>query len=670
MLSKSLRTLKGVGDKTYQKLNKLGLYTFKDAIYNFPRNYIDKSNVKKIVEFSDMEFGTIAVKIESVNIANIYGKKNSMLKLRVFDSSMNCEIIFFNAKYLGDKFNVGDEFYFFGQIKTNGRKRVMTQPDYINYYDDNVSDFLSIQPIYSLTKSVTQKEINKIQRRVVKNNLQYISETLPNEIRMKNELVDISIAIKNIHFPESERGLKLARNRLVYEELFKIQVFLFAIKNRIVKTEGAIIPSVDISDLLEKLPFKLTDSQISVIEDISVDLASNKTMNRLLQGDVGSGKTVVALVAMVLSAKANYQSVLMAPTEVLARQHYDFFVKYAGEYGVELLSSSSKKKDVYFRIATGESKIIIGTHALIQRKVEYFNLGLVITDEQHRFGVRQRDELIKKGKSPNVLIMTATPIPRTLSLILYGDVDISVIKHMPIGRKPISTHYIKKHKREAMYDFIAQKMEQKQQVYFICPLIEDSEVMDLTSVQTHYEKICKKYPKFKVGMLHGNMKPLQKQQIMQDFKDRKIDILVATTVIEVGIDVPNATIMVIIDSDRFGLAQLHQLRGRVGRGELDSYCFLISNNLTKIATERINIMTKSTDGFEIADKDLQLRGSGEIFGVKQHGIPELKIANLPRDIDILNSVQNDVKDIFENYSKSKLEKFLDNYIGDTKEFII
>ncbi len=665
MFSGTLKTLKGVGDKTYEKINRLGLYTIGDCISNYPRGYVDRSVVKPLSDFKDGEYGTVHGIVQSFNLAGRYGGAKGLFKVQIVDSSMKAEVVFFNAKYLGDQFTVGQECYFYGQVKVSGRKRTLFHPEFIDFHHKDKDHFLGIKPIYNLTKGVSLNEVIKIQRQALGFVTADIQETLPNDVLLKHQLIPIDVALKNIHFPESEEGLLLAKRRLAYEELFKLQLALFALKRKAGDVEGTVIEAIEVNDVLTSLPFELTNAQKSVVEEIKKDMAARKGMNRLIQGDVGSGKTVVALLAMVMAAKRGYQSVLMAPTEILAEQHYQFVQQYAEAFGVLLLTGSTKKKKaVYEKIASGEAKIIIGTHALIQDQVIYDKLGLVVTDEQHRFGVRQRNALVKKGEMANVLIMSATPIPRTLSLILYGDVDISIINERPKGRKEIKTHYVKPEKRESMYDFIRKSVKEGQQVYFVCPLVEESDILDLNSVETFYEDLSKRYAEFNVGILHGKMKPKAKEETMRLFSENKLQVLVATTVIEVGIDVPNATMMVINDADRFGLAQLHQLRGRVGRGDVQSYCFLLSDALGKVAVERIQTMCQSNDGFEIADKDLALRGPGEILGVRQHGIPELRIANLSQDQELLKEAQVDAKSIFETYSGDELKAYLNRYIGD------
>ncbi|MBN2898262.1 MAG: ATP-dependent DNA helicase RecG [Clostridia bacterium] len=665
MFSGTLKSLKGVGDKTYEKINKLGLFTIQDCIYNYPRTYVDRSVVKPLSEFMDGEFGTVHGIVQSFNLAGRYGGQKGLFKVQIVDSSMKAEVVFFNARYLSDQFSVGQELYLYGQVKASGSKRAMFHPEFIDFHHKDRDLFLGIKPIYALTSGVSLNELIKIQRKALSFVTPEIPETLPSELLMKHQLISIDMALKNIHFPEDEAGLRLAQRRLAYEELFKLQLALFALKRKVGDVSGTAIEPMPVEDLLKALPFKLTESQTQVIEEVKKDLGATKSMNRLIQGDVGSGKTVVALVAMVMAAKQGYQSVLMAPTEILAEQHFKFVEQYASDYGVALLTGSTKDKEgIYVKIASGDVKLVIGTHALIQDKVVYDRLGLVVTDEQHRFGVRQRNALVQKGEMANVLIMSATPIPRTLSLILYGDVDISIIKERPKGRKTIMTHYIKPQKRGDMYGFIGKAVDEGQQAYFVCPLVEESETLNLNSVEQFYETVKKRYPRYEVGFLHGKMKAKDKEAVMRRFAKNEIQILVATTVIEVGIDVPNATMMVISDADRFGLAQLHQLRGRVGRGETQSYCFLLSDNLGKVAVERIQTMCQSDDGFEIADKDLALRGPGEILGIRQHGVPELKVANLSKNQDLLQLAQIDAKEIFNGYDEEALKAFLNRYIGE------
>jgi ATP-dependent DNA helicase RecG len=454
--------------------------------------------------------------------------------------------------------------------------------------------------------------------------------------------------------------MKLAVNRFKFEELFILQSGLIHIKRmNSSEVQGIAFKAYDERDFVRKLPFKLTNAQLKVIDEIFKDMEKNKPMNRLVQGDVGSGKTIVALLAMHKCTRNGYQSLMMVPTEILAEQHYLTFKQLLEGTGIriELLKGSMTAKEknaVLQRVQNHEADIIIGTHALIQDKVEFAKVGLVITDEQHRFGVRQRNVLSDKGRNPDILVMTATPIPRTLTLILYGDLDVSLIDELPPGRKKIETYFIDSSKKERFYSFVKKELDQGRQAYFVCPLVEESEKLDLNSATKYKDELQNKYFKnYKVGLLHGKMKAEEKNQVMEEMRLRKIHILVATTVIEVGVNIPNATIMAIEDADRFGLAQLHQLRGRVGRGEHQSYCVLVSDSDSKIAVERLKYMTKSENGFDIAEKDLELRGAGEVLGQKQHGLPELKIADILNDTAILKQSRDAVEYL---YDSGKLEE--------------
>jgi len=663
---KSIMNIKGVGAKTFEKLKRLGISSIKDSIYYYPRDYVDRGKIKFISEFLNEEYGTVRAFVETVSSRGRYGHKGNILKLTVVDKTMKCDVVFFNAKFISDKFKAGKEFFFYGQIKFEGYRRVMMHPEFIESSSPSIEEFLSIRPIYSLTKELSQNEIFKIQKKVFKELNEIIPESLPETVILKNELCSGDYAVRKIHFPDNFKELECAKNRLVYEELFKLQMTLYMIKRNTILKVGPSLSDIYVSDIIESLPFKLTEGQNDVIKEIFNDSLSQKPMNRLVQGDVGSGKTVVAMIAMAAFAREGFQSVLMVPTEILAEQHYSFFNKYCEDEGVELLTGSSKKKDIiYEKIKMGNSKIIIGTHALIQDKVEYNNLAFVVTDEQHRFGVRQRSALFEKGNNPNVLIMTATPIPRTLSLILYGDVDISIIRDIPKGRLKVKTHYVKKEKINDMYGFIRKNIRSGRQAFFICPLVEDSDELNLTSIEKYYEKIKNIFSEFNVGFIFGKMKSSEKEEIMKSFSRNELNILIATTVIEVGIDIPNANIMVINDSERFGLAQLHQLRGRVGRGKHQSYCFLTSNNLSEMGKQRIKTMCGTNNGFEIADKDLELRGPGEIIGVRQHGIPEFKIANLARDLEVLKKVQEDVSEIIRDFTPESMNQFFEVYLRET-----
>ena len=501
--------------------------------------------------------------------------------------------------------------------------------------------------MYSSTSGISQKML----RSIIKDTLDYagnqIHDFIPTSIRKKYKLCDRNYAVSNIHFPESNESFFIARRRLVFEELFMLQTALLKMKSSVNKGKsGIVFKNINCAkEILNALPFELTDAQKKVMREIVNDIKSGKSMNRLVQGDVGSGKTAVALVTAFIAIRNGYQSALMAPTEVLAGQHYEFISKILDSLGIKtvLLTGSLKKKEkekALELIKSGEAKMVIGTHAVIQENVEFQKLGMVITDEQHRFGVRQRGTLSEKGENPHVLVMTATPIPRTLALILYGDLDISIIDHLPPGRQKIDTLSVNSSYHERIYSFIRKEVDRGRQVYIICPMIDENDKLDVQDVTTYTEKLKNEiFSDYSVECMHGKIKPQKKQEIMEEFAKNNINILVSTTVIEVGINVPNATIMMIENAERFGLAQLHQLRGRVGRGSEKSYCILVCDSKSKVAKERMNMMTKSSDGFEISEMDLKLRGPGEFFGTRQHGLPEMKIANLYKDMNILKEAQ-------------------------------
>ena len=644
-LDKDVKYVKGVGPNRVQLLNKLGIFTLKDLITYYPRTYEDRSKPKNIAECINGEEVLIEV-IACGRLSDVHLNGKTMQKLLVRDETGSATIMWFNQSYLKNKFEIGHKYKFYGKINNQFGKITMTSP----VFDENGKNFNTgkIIPIYPLTYQLSQNVLRKIIEAGLKEVDGNLEETLPEYIIKENNLSNINQATKLIHFPNEFEDFKTARKRLVFEELLSTQLALLALKNSYQNDENGIAFSkeVKMSDVINQLPFKLTKAQLKVLEEIDANMEAPTAMNRLLQGDVGSGKTVVAMCAAYKAVKCGYQATIMAPTAILATQHLENFQRMLKNLNIncELLISgiSKKKKEALLeRLANGEIDILIGTHAIIEENVQFKNLGLVVTDEQHRFGVKQRTKIAQKGENPDVLVMTATPIPRTLAIILYGDLDISIIDELPPNRKKIETFAVGKSMTERVNNFIEKQIKEGRQAYIVCPLVEENEELDLKSVEKLYEMYQKEiFPQYRVEYIHGKMKPKEKDEIMERFKSGNIDILISTTVIEVGVDVPNSNIMVIENAERFGLAQLHQLRGRVGRGDYQSYCILKYEGKGENVRERMKVMCSTNDGFVISEKDLELRGSGDFFGTMQHGLPEFKIANLFEDMPILKIVQN------------------------------
>ena len=660
-LDKEVQYVKNVGPNRVKLLNKLNIFTLKDLITYFPRNHEDRSINKKIAQCQDGE--TVLIKAKAITKdTEMRTRRVSVYRLVVQDDTASCVITWFNQKYLKEKFIYGKVYTFYGKIENKNGIFQMKSP----VFDESGIDKNTgrIIPIYPLTSTLSQNTLRKIIENGIDEVYGSLEENLPDYILKKYDLLEINEAYKNIHFPKNNLEFAKAKKRLVFEELLALQLALLRLKIGQNCDEKGIEfdKNVYMQDVINILPFTLTNAQLRVLKEINYDMEKNTPMNRLLQGDVGSGKTVISVISAYKAVKSGYQVAIMAPTAILAEQHLQNFKRILERFGIkcELLVSNITKKNkqiILDKLANGKIDILIGTHAILEENVIFKNLGLVVTDEQHRFGVKQRAKIVAKGNNPDVIVMSATPIPRTLALILYGDLDISIIDELPPNRKKIETFAITKDLEERLNNFVKKLINEGRQAYIVCPLVEDSEDSDLKSVTALAEKYKTEiFKEYRLEYLHGKMKPKEKDEIMLKFKNGEIDILISTTVIEVGVDVPNASIMVIENAERFGLAQLHQLRGRVGRGEYKSYCILKNEGHSKTSKERMKIMCQTNDGFIISEKDLKLRGSGDFFGTAQHGVPEFKIANLFENIQELKIVQNLATNIIQEDPNLELEK--------------
>ncbi len=639
-----IRSLKGVGEKTEQTLGKLGIYQFNDLLQHFPRDYDvydDPLTIESILEsYDDEKIVTVKAKLDYFYpIKQVRNLK--ILRCRVIDSTGLMYITWFNMPYLRRQLKIGNTYIFRGKVTVNDKLVSMDHPKIYNE-NEYKAKMNVMQPIYPLTAGISNNQLIKFLKNMV-NEVDLSKDPLPERIRTDYDLMAYDKAIKEIHFPESRDSLNLARKRLVFDEFF---LFTFALQSSKEKrtfhyNNFAIEGKKDIDEFIDKLPYKLTKAQIRAWEDIKADITGIGTMNRLIQGDVGSGKTIVAVIALLLCVLNGYQGSIMVPTEVLAKQHHESLTEMLKDYdiNIELLVGSltpKQKEEAYRRIRTGAADIVVGTHAIIQEKVDFKDIALVVTDEQHRFGVKQRSTLTDKGNHPHVLVMSATPIPRTLAIILYSDLEISVIDELPANRLPIKNAVVDTSYRKTAYKFIEDQVLQGRQAYVICPMVEESEVMDGENVIDYRDKLKSNIRKdMQISYLHGKMKASEKNEIMEAFAKGQIQVLVSTTVIEVGINVPNATVMMIENADRFGLAGLHQLRGRVGRGNHQSYCVFVSGSKSKTAKKRLEILLHSNDGFHIASEDLKLRGPGDILGVRQSGMVEFKIGDIYQNSDLL-----------------------------------
>lgn len=653
LTQRPLRMIKGVGENRAKLFERLGLFTVGDLLQYYPRDYEDRSVFKPLDQLTDGESVSVRVKFVSELTQTRPRRNLSLMRGLVSDGTGVMTVVWFNQPFVKDSIQLSMEYNLFGQVKVTGTKLEMHNP-VVESTESEKKGIGHILPVYPLTRGITQNQLRVIMSHAVKAFNGSMEDILPISIRNAYKLSEAYFSIEQIHFPQNHANIEMARKRLVFEELLLMQLSLLAIKGTSRNEQGMAFDRVEMEPFLDKLCFKLTRAQMRVWQETEHDMEQSVQMNRLIQGDVGSGKTVIAMLALYKAVKSGYQGAFMVPTEILAEQHYRTLQPFFEQFGIQvgLLTGSIKKKEKEFvknSVFQGMIDILIGTHAVLEEDVEFNNLGLVITDEQHRFGVRQRARLSIKGVSPDLLVMTATPIPRTLTLALYGDLDVSVIDELPPDRKPIKTYSVDDSKRERVYAFIRKNVAEGRQAYIVCPLVEDSEEIDAESATGLLEKIQEHELKgLRTGLIHGKMKANDKEEVMRLFVKGELDVLVSTTVIEVGVNVPNASIMVIENAERFGLSQLHQLRGRVGRGQWQSFCILFNQGRSKIAKQRMEIMAQSNDGFVIADKDLELRGPGDIFGIRQHGLPEFKITNLYQDMAVLKSVQVCVEDIIGN----------------------
>ncbi len=671
-----LKDIKGIGEKKIALLNKLGIFTVNNLLEYFPYSYIDTTKFKKISEIT--EEGSYSYRLKIISLMENRKKRNiRVTKFLAMDEEMNyCTIVYFNNIFISKNLKINNVYEMYGRAKLLGKNVEIQSP----IMQNKANIIGSIIPQYHLCKGISNLDIVKIIQNLLKKN-SYFEEKIPSNILNELNLESYDNAIRNIHFPKDNEGFIRAKRRLVFDEIFYFQLSMKKIKRN---NEDAIKFEIkdETFDFIKSLSFKLTNSQNKVLDDIFRDMTSDKQMNRLVQGDVGCGKTIISFVAMFNVIKNGFQSVLMAPTEILARQHYESAKKLFFKYNikVELLVGSlkeSEKKVIREKIENGEVDIIIGTHAVFQEKVVYKNLGFVITDEQHRFGVKQRLLLSKKSKNPDILVMSATPIPRTVGLVMFCDLDISTIDELPSGRGKVKTYFVDENYEERYMNFIKKHISEGRQAYIVCPLVDESDTLELQSVINLYERLKERYfQDVEIEFIHGKLKPVDKDRIMKNFENGKIKVLVATTVIEVGINVPNSNIMVIYNAERFGLSQLHQLRGRIGRGNYESFCILVSNNKSTNVKKRMDIMCSSNDGFYISEQDFLLRGYGDILGYRQSGEARFKILNIQKDYELLKSAIKYVDKIlmddfnFEKEENQVLKRNVDEFIQNLSENII
>ena len=643
-----LKDLKGIGPKTEKLFNKLGIYTVKDLLYFFPNTYLCYHKPMAIGNLEEGELQAVTGMLDKdASVVNLHGLKMTNIYIR--DISGKMRITWFNAPFLKNTLKAGSVFVFLGKVGSYNGQKTMNQPKIFGV-EEYTQKIDTLEPVYSQVKGLSNVSIIKGVRQALdfeKVNADFV----PPIIRYNRHLKEMEEAVRHIHFPASIDDFKSARNRLAYNELFLFSLALAMKKQNTdeLKSSFVINRNNKINELIDKLPFSLTKGQADAVQQIREDLSSGYIMNRLLQGDVGSGKTIVSFIAGLDVALSGHQAAIMAPTEILANQHYEKLKKLIHDNDIQLnvvlvtgSLKASEKKDIYQKIENHEADIIIGTHAIFQEKVIYDDLALVVTDEQHRFGVNQRKTLTEKGQHPHTLVMSATPIPRTLAMLLYADMQVSQIKELPSNRLPIKNAVVNEGYRKNAYKFIYDEIQKGRQAYIICPMVEENDMLDLENVTDYSEKLRKIFPKeVKIGKLHGKMKPKEKDDIMDRFLNKEIDVLVSTTVVEVGVDVPNATVMMVENAERFGLAQLHQLRGRVGRSSHQSFCIFVDTENSKKSQERLQILASSNDGFHIAEEDLRLRGPGDIFGIRQSGALDFSIADIYQDKELLREASAD-----------------------------
>ncbi len=661
-LSDSITSIKGIGDKISACFARLGIYTINDLIHTYPRNYLTYEEPVDIDKATVGERHAVCAIISSyVEVRQVRSLK--LTTMTVKDGTGSLRLTWYNSPFLRNVFHKGDTYVFVGTVKIKNNMRVMEMPEYykLPVYEGMRQE---MQPIYPLTQGLSNKTFQKAIT-ATREMIYSLQDYIPEDVLMKYQLMDISEAYENIHFPMNEATLRNAIKRLAFDEFYRFLYDMGKLKAENIKQDNAhvIVQGKAVCDFVDSLPYRLTKGQAQAVDDILGDMGSDNVMNRLVQGDVGSGKTIVAIISLFACVKSGYQGALMVPTEVLAKQHYSELTNMLSQHGIRvacLVGSTSikEKRKIYQDISDGNIDILVGTHALIEDKVVFKDLGLVITDEQHRFGVNQRRKLSAKGVFPHVLVMSATPIPRTLAIIMYADLDISVISELPKGRKPIKNCVVGTNYRGTAHKFIAGQVAEKNQVYVICPMVEESDTLDVTNV-TEYTETLKMVlpPDITVKMLHGQMKAEEKSSLMEEFISGKIDVLVSTTVIEVGINNPNATVMLIENAERFGLAQLHQLRGRVGRGSKQSYCIFINGKESEESMERLRVLENSNDGFFIASEDLKLRGPGDFFGIRQSGEALFALADIYNHADMLKLAQ----DILINYDYSISPELTESY---------